>query len=139
MGAEAADVVRARRAPALLRDLECLTGVSGLLGDPSLDGAGLHRMEPGGYLNVHADALAHGKRRTWSRQLNLILFLNRDWEDAYQGWLELWTPDVQRCARRIAPVFNRAVLFRTTPTSFPAAPEAVARPPGRARRPVGAH
>lgn len=134
MGADAAAVVRALQAPALLRDLECLTGVAGLLGDPSLDGAGLHRMEPGGYLNVHADALAHGKRRTWSRQLNLILFLNRDWQDSYQGWLELWTPDVQSCARRIAPVFNRALLFRTTPTSFHGVPEAVSCPPGRARR-----
>jgi Rps23 Pro-64 3,4-dihydroxylase Tpa1-like proline 4-hydroxylase len=111
-----------------------LTGARGLLGDPDLDGAGLHRMEPGGYLNVHADALMHGKRRTWSRQLNLILFLNRDWREDYRGALELWTGDVRRCVRSIAPIFNRAVLFRTTPTSFHGVPEAVACPPGRARK-----
>jgi hypothetical protein len=134
MGPDAAAAVRALQSPPLLRALECLTGETGLLGDPDLDGAGLHRMEPGGYLNVHADALAHGKRRTWSRQINLILFLNRDWQESYRGSLELWSADVQRCARRIAPLFNRAVLFRATPTSFHGVPEAVACPPGRARK-----
>ena len=134
MGPVAAGTVHALHAPAMRDALERLTGVTGLIGDPGLDGAGLHRTGPGGHLNVHTDALMHGKQRTWSRQLNLILFLNRDWDAAYRGDLELWDASVSECVRRIAPAFNRCVLFRTTPTSFHGVPDGVACPDGRSRK-----
>ena len=35
--------------------LENLTGISGLISDPDLDGGGLHMIEKGGFLNVHVD------------------------------------------------------------------------------------
>lgn len=134
MGASTASTIRALHSPAMLSVLERLTGIAHLTGDPDLDGAGLHRTGPGGHLNVHTDALAHGKRRTWSRQLNLILFLNRDWRDEYGGDLELWDASVTRCVQRIAPVFNRCVLFRTTEVSFHGVPDGVACPEGRSRK-----
>jgi hypothetical protein len=134
MGPVARGVVGALHSRAMLDTLERLAGVTHLVADPTLDGAGLHRTDPGGYLNVHADALAHAKQRTWSRQLNLILFLNRDWREGYGGELELWDASVQRCVRRIAPLFNRCVLFRTTPISFHGVPEGVSCPAGRSRK-----
>jgi len=134
MGPVAASTIRALHAPEMRSALERLTGIAGLIGDPDLDGAGLHRTGPGGHLNVHTDALAHGKRRTWSRQLNLILFLNRDWSEAYRGDLELWDAGVHHCVRRIAPAFNRCVLFQTTPASFHGVPDGVSCPEGRSRK-----
>lgn len=134
MGPVAAATVHALHSPAMRAALERLSGVADLIGDPDLDGAGLHRTDPGGHLNVHTDALAHGKRRTWSRQLNLIVFLNRDWDEAYGGDLELWDATVSRCEQRIAPVFNRCVVFRTTPVSFHGVPDAVTCPEGRSRK-----
>jgi hypothetical protein len=134
LGPAAGAVVDELHSPAFLGALEALTGISGLRGDPNLDGAGLQQTAPGGHLNVHVDALAHSKRRTWSRQLNLILFLNRDWDESYRGWLELWDARVERWVERIAPAFNRCVLFRTSATSFHGVPEGVACPPGRTRK-----
>jgi hypothetical protein len=134
MGPVAASTIRALHSMEMLSGLERLTGITALIGDPDLDGAGLHRTGPGGHLNVHTDALAHGKKRTWSRQLNLILFLNRDWRAEYRGDLELWDASVSRCVRRIAPAFNRCVLFRTTEVSFHGVPEGVACPEGRSRK-----
>lgn len=134
MGPVASSTIGALHSPEMRGALERLTGIAGLIGDPDLDGAGLHRTGPGGHLNVHTDALAHGKRRTWSRQLNLILFLNRDWSEDYRGELELWDAGVRHCVRRIAPVFNRCVLFQTTPVSFHGVPEGVACPDGRSRK-----
>jgi 2OG-Fe(II) oxygenase superfamily len=134
MGPFAASLIDELHAPAFLRSLEALTGIGGLFGDPALDGAGMHRMVAGAHLNVHADALAHAKRRTWSRQLNLILFLNRDWDESYRGWLELWDARVEHCVRRIAPTFNRCVLFRTLETSYHGVPEGVACPSDRSRQ-----
>jgi hypothetical protein len=138
------DVARLRPAArAVLADLqsaeflhavELLTGVAGLLADPDIDGGGLQQTAPGGFLNVHTDFLAHTTRRHWSRQINLLLFLNRDWDESYKGWLELWEPGLARCGRRIAPLFNRCVIFRTTERSFHGVPAGVACPPGRTRK-----
>lgn len=127
-------VIAALQAPAFVGALERLSGIGGLLADPDLDGGGLHETPPGGYLNVHCDFLAHARRRHWSRQLNLLLFLNRDWRDEYRGALELWNADVSLCVRRIAPAFNRCVVFRTTAESFHGVPEGVACPAGRTRK-----
>src|SRR3954451_24271290 len=35
--------------------LEALTGIEGLIPDPYFGGGGLHQIEPGGFLKVHAD------------------------------------------------------------------------------------
>lgn len=134
MGPVAAAIVDTFHSRGFVAALEDLTGVTGLRGDPDLDGSGFQETAPGGHLNVHVDALAHSKRRSWSRRLNLILFLNRDWQESYRGRLELWDDRVKRPVQAIAPLFNRCVLFRTDATSFHGVPEGVACPPGRARR-----
>ena len=120
--------------PELLRALERLSGIQGLLADPDLDGGGLHETFPGGFLNVHTDFLSHTKRASWSRRLNLLLFMSRDWEDSHQGWLELWDADVSRAVQRIPPLFNRCVIFETSARSFHGVPSGVACPPGSSRR-----
>jgi hypothetical protein len=108
-----------------------MTGIADILPDPDLDGGGLHETRPGGFLNVHSDFLSHTTRPTWSRQLNLLLFLNRGWTEEHKGWLELWNQDVSRCVRRIEPIMNRCVIFHTTARSFHGVPAGVAGPPRR--------
>jgi hypothetical protein len=134
MGEATRAVIAALESPEFLRLLEGLTGVRDLLADPHLDGGGLHETLPGGFLNVHTDFLAHTLERTWRRELNLLLFLNEEWEPAHQGWLELWDASVSRCERRIEPRFNRCVVFRTSATSFHGVPARVACPPGQSRK-----
>lgn len=134
MGPAAGAVVDALHSRRFVTTLAELTGVPELVGDPDLDGAGLQETHPGGHLNVHVDALAHSKRKRWSRQLNLILFLNRNWEDEYRGCLEFWDANARNRVRSYAPVFNRCVIFRTSDTSFHGVPEGVACPAGRTRK-----
>ena len=50
------------------------------------------------------------------------------------GKLELWSPNMQRCERAIAPLFNRLVVFSTTEHSFHGHPHPLACPPDRSRR-----
>src|SRR5205823_2914431 len=119
-----------------VRALDRLVGIEGLLADPELDGGGLQQTLPGGFLNVHTDFLAHSKRRTWSRQVNLLLFLNKEWEESHRGWLEFWDPRVTRCVRQIEPIFNRCVVFRTSATSFHGVPAGVACPEGDSRKSI---
>jgi Rps23 Pro-64 3,4-dihydroxylase Tpa1-like proline 4-hydroxylase len=116
--------------------VESLTGIENLVSDPDLDGAGLHKIEPGGFLNIHTDFLAHTKRRTWSRQVNLLLYFNRDWKPEWNGDLELWDADVTHCERSIAPLFNRCVLFHTAEKSYHGHPRRLACPPGETRKSI---
>jgi Rps23 Pro-64 3,4-dihydroxylase Tpa1-like proline 4-hydroxylase len=127
-------LVEALHSPRFLGFVERLTGIQGLVPDPQLDGAGLHKSLPGGFLNLHTDFLAHPTEPHWSRQINLLLYLNRRWESEWNGNLELWDADVKRCAASIAPLFNRCVIFHTTATSYHGHPAPLACPEGQMRR-----
>lgn len=121
-----ADALTSRR---VVDALERLTGIDALLADPDLDGGGVHRSTTGGYLNIHADFTAHHTRPTWRRRVNLILYLNEDWQDSYGGALELWDRDMAEARSTIQPVGNRAVVFETSEHSFHGHPEPLATPP----------
>ena len=116
-----------------LEFLERLTGIEGLLSDPSLAGGGMHQIAPGGLLKVHADFNEHHHLRV-DRRLNALLYLNEDWQDSYGGHLELWNRDMSTAVRRIAPLANRLVVFNTTRWSFHGHPDPLTCPPGRVRR-----
>jgi Rps23 Pro-64 3,4-dihydroxylase Tpa1-like proline 4-hydroxylase len=115
--------------------LERLTGIEGLVPDPHLVGGGLHQIERGGHLKVHADFNRH-PRTGLERRLNVLLYLNRDWKPEYGGALELWSRDMSSCEARILPVFNRCVVFSTTSTSFHGHPEPLTCPEGRTRKSI---
>ena len=121
--------------PAMLDFLEALTGIDGLIPDPHLLGGGLHQVETGGFLNIHADFNLHPRLRL-DRRLNLLLYLNPGWTEADGGHLELWSADLRSCERRILPVHNRCVVFSTTDTSFHGHPHPLAVEPPRTRRSV---
>lgn len=134
MGPGARTVIAALEAPEFVRLVSQLTGVPDLRSDPHLDGGGLHETLPGGFLNVHTDYRSHPIERSWQREVNLLVFLNEEWQPVHRGWLELWDAQVSRCVRRIEPRFNRAVIFRTSDVSFHGVPEGVACPPGNSRK-----
>jgi len=115
--------------------LETLTGIAGLIPDPHLIGGGLHEIEPGGYLKIHADFNRHERLRL-DRRLNLLLYLNRGWAEQYGGHLELWNRDMTSCAKRILPVANRCVVFNTTDISYHGHPDPLACPEGQTRKSV---
>jgi 2OG-Fe(II) oxygenase superfamily len=109
--------------------LENLTGISGLLADPSYFGGGLHKIQSGGYLEVHTD-FNHLRRYDLERRLNLLLYLNRDWQPSYNGNLELWERSSMSLATSVPPLFNRCVVFSTTNDSLHGHPVALATPRG---------
>ncbi len=123
MSKAAAEVLDELNSDAFLDLLGKVTGISGLKADQSLEGAGLHLSDRNGFLNVHADFNIHPHRPHWRRRLNLLIYLNPDWNESWGGELEFWDAAVQRCVRKISPVFNRAVLFQTDDRSFHGYPD----------------
>lgn len=115
--------------------IEKLTGISGLLPDPHLTGGGMHQIMPGGKLSLHVDFNQY-ERKQLERRLNIIIYLNENWEDAYGGYLELWDKDITKAEVKILPIFNRLALFSTNETSWHGHPDPLTCPDNRTRRSV---
>ena len=109
-----------------------LTGISNLKGDETWLGAGMHKVVNGGRLAIHADF-----NRNWFtglyRRINLLVYLNKDWKPEYGGELEIWNTDMSACAGKIAPIFNRAVIFTTFKNSYHGHPTPMTLPEDVAR------
>lgn len=115
--------------------LEKLTGIENLIPDPSLEGGGLHQILPGGLLRVHADFNKHYHTKL-DRRLNVLIYLNKDWEESYGGFFELWDKDMKEAVVKILPLFNRMALFSTTSTSYHGHPDELTCPPDRSRKSI---
>ena len=113
--------------------LQELTSVEeSLIPDPHFIGAGLHQIRKGGFLKVHADFCRHPENNL-DRRLNVLLYLNEDWEEDYGGHLELYDKEVSSCRQKILPVFNRMVIFNTNDFTYHGHPEPLKCPQSRSR------
>src|ERR1700722_19179935 len=75
--------------PSFLEFLNKLTGIANLQKDDDLEGGGIHQSTRGGYLNIHADFTVHPHHRDWQRRVNVLVYLNKDWQEQWEGKLEL--------------------------------------------------
>jgi len=128
---EAADALNS---PAFVEWLSELTGIPGLLADPTLEGGGLHQSGPGGYLNVHTDFTHHHYHKNWRRRINLILYLNHGWQDEWGGAIELWDSAMKECVAKYPPRMNCAFIFNTNEISYHGFPNPLSCPQGRSRK-----
>jgi len=118
---------------ACLKLFAALTGIQNLESDPGLHGGGMHCITSGGKLDVHVDYSIHPILKL-ERRLNLILYLNPGWDEDWGGELQLWDAKMTRCVRKVAPLFNRAVIFDTGPASFHGHPEELRCPENECRK-----
>lgn len=118
--------------------LQKLTGVEDLIPDSNLNGGGLHQIMPGGKLDIHEDYNIHRELRAL-RKVNAILYLNENWRDEWGGHLELWDKDMTRCVKKISPIRNRLVVFRTDQTSNHGHPHPLTCPEGVSRKSLASY
>lgn len=116
-----------------LQLVEQITGANGLIADPYFEGGGFHEIDSGGKLDIHADFNLY-ERLNLVRKINLLIYLNEDWDPSYGGNLELW--DNSGKSVSIPPVLNRCVVFDTTKKSLHGHPEPLQCPPDRSRRSI---
>jgi hypothetical protein len=117
----------------MMRFIEALTGIQNLIADPYYAGAGLHEIKRGGHLGIHADFNIH-RGLNALRRINLLIYLNDDWDSSYGGDLELWAKDMSEVRHKVAPRLGRAVIFNTELDSFHGHPDPLTCPPERTRR-----
>jgi hypothetical protein len=103
-----------------LNAISDLTGIPDLLADETLFGGGTHENRHGQTLDVHVD-FNIDERRMLHRRLNLLIYLNHDWESDWGGLIELhsnpWDQNVNQ-VQRFLPLFNKALIFETNEYSW---------------------
>jgi|TARA_B110000305_G_C19348068_1_gene592743 Rps23 Pro-64 3,4-dihydroxylase Tpa1-like proline 4-hydroxylase len=104
-----------------------------LISDPYLKGGGLHQIKKGGLLKIHTDFNKHGLFDL-DRRINVLVYLNKNWQENYGGHLELWDLDMKNAVKKILPIFNRMVIFSTTDYSNHGHPEQLKCPDNVSRK-----
>lgn len=110
--------------------LEELTGIDNLIADYGLHAGGMHLHASNGRLNLHQDAKVHPKLGL-VRKLNIIVYLNKNWQYSWGGELEFWDDvdgDPNKKIVSVSPMFNRAVIFQTDGDFWHGLPEMIAAP-----------
>lgn len=119
-----------------VRRLEAWTGINGLIPDPHFHGGGLHEIRPGGFLKLHRDFNWHPDLKL-VRRVNVLLYLNPDWDEDWGGHLELRY--LSKGLKTIAPVMGRMVILDTQAPGVHGHPDPLACPEGVARRSLAAY
>jgi hypothetical protein len=97
-----------------------ISGIPGLLPDPKLYGGGTHENLHGQDLDPHVD-FNYDEAQKLHRRLNLIVYLNKDWEREWGGSIEIHSnprKPAENQIRSFEPLFNRAVMFETNEHSW---------------------
>ena len=104
-----------------LKLIEKFTGIKGLKYDPHYFGGGTHNNLHGQDLDPHVD-FTHHPITGQHRRMNLIVYLNKEWEKEWGGNIELHkNPRLDPTEDEIIsvkPMFNRAVIFETNDISW---------------------
>lgn len=99
----------------LVNEPPALFGFDDLFADPALYGGGLNLVLPGGFLAPHADFNWNEDLKAY-RTVNMLLYFNDYWIESDGGALEFF--ENGQSVKKVAPLFNRAVLFPTTSSSI---------------------
>lgn len=89
--------------------LQSITGLQVFL-DPDFVGGGLHQGGADSFLEMHADFSRHPRSKSWIRELNILLYLNRGWRSEWGGSLDLRHASTGE-ATEIEPIENRLVIM----------------------------
>lgn len=80
--------------------------------DAGFYGGGIHQGKAGSFLDMHADFNYHPLKENWFRNLNLLLYMNKDWKKEYGGELRLEHSETGEKVEVDVP-FNRFVVMHS--------------------------
>ncbi len=93
-----------------------VTGIEDLRTTTDSLGSGVHQGKNGSYVDVHVDVNMNPKAGLW-RRINLLIYLNKNWQPEYGGDLELWDKEMTSCEAKVPCSHNMAVIFYTDDNS----------------------
>ena len=112
-----------------------LTGNTKLEYDHTLHGCGLHLMPKNGRLSVHLDYEKHPILENKQRKINIILYLNKEWDSSWNGSTELWDKELNSYIESPI-VYNTAIVFQTNDISWHGVPKKINCPDNESRKSI---
>lgn len=103
-----------------LQSIEDITGIKNLIADPKMYGGGTHENTAGQELDAHID-YNYINGGNLHRRLNLILYLNKEWEPDWGGSIELHSNPRKpndNVIKSVLPLYNRVLIFETNEHSW---------------------
>lgn len=128
-------VVRICNSSMILLAMSKIFEIPKLMPDPYFSGGGLNVSENGGCLDVHVDGNYHDASGL-NRRINLIIYLNPGWSPEWGGEFGLYTDSGKKLVRKIAPLYNRCIIFDTHDDSYHGIPTEISFPIGQPRRSI---
>ncbi len=118
------DAVRILNGAHFLQAMTQLIGIQKLVPDPYFSGGGLNITKRGGMLDVHVDGNYHDSSGL-NRRLNAIIYLTPGWLPDWGGEFGVYDKTGEVCVKKIAPLFNRLVVFDSHDYSFHGLPDPI--------------
>lgn len=111
-----------------------MTGIESLVPDPHYAESDFHLSKETGSLEIHAD-FSHHDQTKLERRLNVIYYLNEDYDPKYKGELVLYDKKLNPI-EKVYPYADNCVIFETTKTSYHGFPEPMNFPKDKFRRSI---
>lgn len=129
------EAIRILNSSLILNSMSSLFGIDKIMPDPYFSGGGLNVTVSGGLLDVHVDGNYHDASGL-NRRLNAIVYLNPDWVDGWGGEFGLYDSTGDNLVKKVAPLFNRLVIFDTNDYSFHGLPDPLNFPKDKVRKSI---
>lgn len=127
--------IRVMNSSVFLKSMSSLLEIPKLVPDPYFAGGGLNVTVSGGLLDVHVDGNYHDATGL-NRRINAIVYLNPGWQQGWGGEFGIYDSTGETLIKKVAPLFNRLVIFDTNDFSFHGLPDPLNFPKEKARRSI---
>jgi Rps23 Pro-64 3,4-dihydroxylase Tpa1-like proline 4-hydroxylase len=129
------DAIRIMNSSLFLNAMSKLFAIDKIMPDPYFSGGGLNVTVSGGLLDVHVDGNYHDASGL-NRRLNAILYLNPGWQDGWGGEFGLYDSTGDNLIKKVAPIYNRLVIFDTNDFSYHGLPDPLNFPKDEVRKSI---
>ncbi len=129
------DAVRILNSSKVLKALSEVFEIPKLIADSYYTGGGLNVTQRGGLLDVHVDGNFHDATGL-NRRMNALIYLNPGWQESWGGEFGLYNEDGSKLLKKVAPLFNRLVVFDSHDYSYHGLPDPISFPEGVDRKSI---
>ena len=129
------DIVRILNGAEFLRTISEIFNIKKIIPDPYFTGGGLNLTKKGGLLDIHIDGNYHDATGL-NRRLNVLLFLNKKWIPNWGGEFGMYDSRGKKCLKKIAPIYNRLLVFDTHDKSWHGLPDPINFPENNPRKSI---
>jgi len=129
------DAIRILNSSLILKAMSKQFQINKLIPDPYFSGGGLNVTVNSGLLGVHVDGNYHDATAL-NRRINAIVYLNPGWKDGWGGEFGLYDSTGEKLIKKVAPLFNRLVIFDTNDYSYHGLPDPLNFPLNEVRKSI---